>query len=103
QLYLAALEHYAATGGAELKRRLGAGPSPLDAIETFLRGVAGVDDAQRALGCLAVNAVAEFGKLDPEVAAFNGRSERLTEEVFADALARARDAGELAPGVDPAA
>lgn len=103
QLYLAALEHYAATGGAELKRRLAAGPSPLDAIETFLRGVAGVDDAQRALGCLAVNAVAEFGKLDPEVAAFNERSERLTEELFADALTRARAAGELASGVDPAA
>lgn len=103
QLYLAALEHYAATGGAELKRRLAAGPSPLGAVEGFLREVASVSDVQRALGCLAVNAVAEFGKADPEVAAFNERSERLTETLFADALARARAAGELGAEVDPGA
>lgn len=102
QLYLAALEHYTASGAAILRRRLAAGPSPLGAIEDFLRGVAGADDAERALGCLAVNAVAEFGRTDPQVAAFNERSERLTETLFADTLARARAAGELAPGVDPA-
>jgi TetR/AcrR family transcriptional repressor of nem operon len=83
QLYLAALTHYTDTGGMELRRRLVAGASPLAALEGFLRQIAGADAALRARGCLSVNAV--------------------TETIFAEVLMRARRAGELAPGLDPAA
>jgi AcrR family transcriptional regulator len=100
QLYLAALGHYADIGRAALRQRLSAGSSALGAIETFLRDVARGDACQRERGCLAVNAVAEFGKGDPEVYAFIERTQRMTEELFAEALARAREQGELADGVD---
>jgi AcrR family transcriptional regulator len=103
QLYLAALAHYTETGGADLRHRLAAGPSPLGALDGFLRQVAGADAAQRARGCLSVNAVAEFGQAEPEVKALIERSQRVTEAIFAEALVRARQAGELAPGIDPAA
>ena len=103
QLYLAALAHYTDTGGADLRRRLAAGPSPLAALEAFLRQIAGADAALRARGCLSVNAVAEFGQADAEVQALVERSQRVTETIFADVLARARQAGELAAGLDPAA
>lgn len=103
QLYLAALARYTDTGGAELQRKLAAGPSPLGALEAFLRQVAGVDAAQRARGCLSVNAVAEFGKADPDVYALIERSQKLSERIFAEVLERAAATGELAPGIDPAA
>jgi AcrR family transcriptional regulator len=100
QLYLAALAHYADTGREALRRRLSAGPSALGAIGDFLQDVARSDAGQRERGCLAVNAVAEFGKADPEVYAFTERTQRMTEGIFAEVLARARDEGELAAGVD---
>jgi AcrR family transcriptional regulator len=103
QLYLAALAHYADTGSAALRQRLAAGPSALEAIGAFLQDVARSDACQRERGCLAVNAVAEFGKADPDIYAFTDRTQQLTERIFAEALARAREAGELAGGVDPAA
>jgi TetR/AcrR family transcriptional regulator, transcriptional repressor for nem operon len=100
QLYLATLGHYADTGREVLRRRLSAGPSALGAIGAFLQEVARSDAGQRERGCLAVNAVAEFGKGDPEVFAFTERTQRMTEQIFAEALARARDQHELADGVD---
>jgi AcrR family transcriptional regulator len=103
QLYLAALTRYTDTGGAALRLRLAAGPSPLAALEAFLREIAGADAALRARGCLSVNAVAEFGQGDADVQALIARSQRVTEDIFAEVLARARQAGELAPGLDPAA
>ncbi|WP_296948162.1 TetR/AcrR family transcriptional regulator [uncultured Massilia sp.] len=103
QLYLAALERYTANGGADLRRRLAGGPSPLGALEAFLRHVAGADAAQCARGCLSVNTVAEFGQADPAVGALIAQSQRVTEAIFEEALRRAGAAGELAPGVDPAA
>jgi AcrR family transcriptional regulator len=103
QLYLAALGHYADTGREALRRRLAEGPSALGAIGAFMQDVARSDPGQRERGCLAVNAVAEFGKADPEVYAFTARAQQVTEEIFASALARAREQGELADGVDLAA
>lgn len=103
QLYLAALTHYTDTGGAALRHRLAAGPSPLGALEAFLREIAGVDAALRARGCLSVNAIAEFGQADADVQVLIERSQRVTEDIFAEVLVRARQAGELAPGLDPAA
>jgi AcrR family transcriptional regulator len=100
QLYLAALAHYADGGREALRRRLSAGPSALGAIGAFLQDVARSDAGQRERGCLAVNAVAEFGKGDPEVFAFTERSQQVTERIFAEALARAREQGELASSVD---
>ncbi|MFL6631331.1 MAG: TetR family transcriptional regulator C-terminal domain-containing protein, partial [Massilia sp.] len=97
------LTHYTDTGGMELRRRLAAGASPLAALEGFLRQIAGADAALRARGCLSVNAVAEFGQADADVRALVERSQRLTETIFAEVLMRARWAGELAPGLDPAA
>jgi TetR/AcrR family transcriptional regulator, transcriptional repressor for nem operon len=103
QLYLAVLAHYTDGGGAGLRARLAAGPSPLGALAAFLKEIAGVDAAQRARGCLSVNAVAEFGQADPDVLALIERSRVLTETIFAEVLERARVAGEVAPGIDAAA
>jgi TetR/AcrR family transcriptional repressor of nem operon len=103
QLYLAALDRYADTGREVLRERLSAGPSALGAIGAFLEDVARSDACQRERGCLAVNAVAEFGKADPDVHAFTERTQQMTERIFAKVLARARDAGELAGGLDLAA
>lgn len=103
QLYLAALEHYIVSGAAELTRRFAAGPSPLALIDNFLLSVAEVDIVQRAYGCLAVNAVAEFGCMVPDVARLNERGEHITEALFAEVLARAKSAGEIGAQVDTSA
>jgi TetR/AcrR family transcriptional regulator, transcriptional repressor for nem operon len=103
QLYLAVLARYTDSGGADLRRRLAEGPSPLGALAGFLEQVADADAAQCARGCLSVNAVAEFGQADPDVLALIERSQQRTEAIFAEVLERARAAGEVAPGLDPAA
>jgi AcrR family transcriptional regulator len=103
QLYLAALGHYADTGREALRQRLAAGTSALEAIGSFLQEVARSDAGQRERGCLAVNAVAEFGKADPDIYAFTERTQQVTERIFAETLARAREAGELASSLDLAA
>ena len=47
--------------------------------------------------------MAEFGQADPDVRALVERSQRLTDAIFGATLERARQAGEVAPGIDPAA
>jgi AcrR family transcriptional regulator len=100
QLYLAALEHYVQSGAQATRRRLSEGGSPLAALESFLLQAARGGDEERARGCMYVNAISEFGKQDDKVAAILDHACETTERLFSELLARARQAGELPPGLN---
>lgn len=103
QLYLAALGHYVATGGAAMRQRFAGPASPLGAIEDFLLETARAGELDRERGCLAVNAAASFGEREADICAIVRRGSELTEQVFATLLAQAKEKGEVGPGLDPAA
>src|SRR5580698_5260853 len=64
KLYLEALERYQRESNAGHLERLKNSASPLGGIEALLLGLIADDDDIRALGCMGVNAVSEFGSAD---------------------------------------
>jgi AcrR family transcriptional regulator len=67
KLYLESLRVYQENSTSGHLARLKAAESPLDGIRDMLVGLAPDDDAVRALGCMGVGAVGEFGTTDPEL------------------------------------
>jgi AcrR family transcriptional regulator len=67
QLYLEALRTYQQHTVSGHLQRLNAPQSPLEGIRQLLVGLAEPDDSTRALGCLGVNSVGEFGSSDGEL------------------------------------
>ena len=68
KLYLEALARYQRESNASHLERLNSSASPLGGIEALLLGLISEDDSVRALGCMGVGAVSEFGAADPELA-----------------------------------
>jgi TetR/AcrR family transcriptional repressor of nem operon len=73
-LYLEALERYQRTSIAGHLRRLNAAATPIAGIEALLAGLISEDDAVRALGCMGVGAVCEFGSTDPDIVALRAKA-----------------------------
>lgn len=69
--------------------------------EVFRRTVEGLVGFEPRRGCLLANTAVELAPHDPEVAQRISRYVHRTEEAFADALARAREAGEIPADSDP--
>jgi TetR/AcrR family transcriptional repressor of nem operon len=100
KLYLEALERYQEKSTAGHLERLNHGASPLRGIEALLLGLIADNDAVRALGCMGIGAVSEFGATDPELAVLRGRitprlSRRLTERIR-----EGQACGEVDPAID---
>src|SRR5260370_40331851 len=73
KLYLEALQRYQRESNAGHLARLNSSASPLGGIEARLLGLISKDDSVRALGCMRVNAVSEFGAADPELVMFGSK------------------------------
>ncbi|MGC1302228.1 MAG: TetR/AcrR family transcriptional regulator [Caulobacteraceae bacterium] len=100
-LYVEALSHYQQVSVQGHLARLRSGDTPLAGVEALLVGLIPEDDVQRALGCMGVGAVAEFGAGDAVLADLRARS---GATLFQALVARLRDAqacDELDPGLDP--
>ena len=87
-LYVEALERYQQATTLGHLQRLNAPASPLEGIEALLFGLIAEDDRSRAMGCMGVGAVSEFGAADPALVelrakvgppVFNSLVERLRE------------------------
>ncbi len=103
ELYLAALNSYAARGNARIVDDL-AGPGPALAavrglVERYLAEI--LDEAGRN-GCFVVNAAMEMLPGDAEVSRVVERSWDALEVALTMALSRAKAQGELAEDADPA-
>ena len=101
-LFKAALKRYLDKFYLKLMEILDRPGSKLDNIESLLRYMSPNYD-QGKTSCLAVNASAEFGSEDPEIADFLKRHYDRMAIALENALESARQAGELKPDINPGA
>ena len=92
QLYLEVLRRYNADGLQAFASELQTTASPLAALRSILLSFSRQNPHQRALGCMGVAAMCEFGVGDPEIAGIGkasvSRLEALLERLLRDAKAR---------------
>ena len=102
-LYLEAMARYQADSVATRIATLRGPASPLAGLSDFLTSVAAETPELRALGCMGVNAICEFGQADPDLTATStagaGRLQAALEGVLREAQAR----GEVDPDLDAGA
>ena len=98
-LYLDALGRYNAGNVADLVTLMRRAGSPVEALRRMLFAEAEMPAEQRALGCMGVNAICEFGQSDPDVAAARAGG-ALLERALIALLADGVACGELRPALD---
>jgi TetR/AcrR family transcriptional repressor of nem operon len=102
-LFLLALDRYIADALARIDIELDPRRAPLDGLRTFLAGyVDRTSGAGGRRGCLLVATAMELAGHDPDVEARIRGFFRAVEVKVADAFTRAKVAGALAAGVEPA-
>lgn len=100
QLYLEALQSYQRKAISEHITRLSASPSPLGGIVELLVGVVPEDDVRRALGCMGVGSVAEFGVTDPELVAMREKIGLVLHARLVERIVEGQQIGEIATELD---
>ncbi|MGN8115043.1 TetR/AcrR family transcriptional regulator [Labrys sp. 22185] len=100
RLYLEALGRYQAVNLANQLAQLDAEASPLAGIRRMLLAVAEADPSFRALGCMNVGAIIEFGRNDEEIAGMLAENEAALDAALEGSLRKARAAGEIGAGTD---
>jgi TetR/AcrR family transcriptional regulator, transcriptional repressor for nem operon len=94
-LYLEALRRYQDDSVAARVKTLRAAASPLSAIEQFLVAVARETPTQRAMGCMGVRAICDFGTSDPDVSALGKSAGTVVESALEDTLRKAKAKNEV--------
>jgi AcrR family transcriptional regulator len=97
-LYLEALERYQRATNSGHLQRLKTPVSPVTGIEALLLGLIAEDDDRRAMGCMGVGAVSEFGARDPALAELRAR---VSPVLFSHLVERLRE-GQAHGEIDPA-
>lgn len=100
KLYLEALERYQRDSTAGHMERLNSTASPLGGIEALLLGLIAEDESIRALGCMGVGAVAEFGAADPELVALRSKVGSRLFRRLAERIREGQACGEVDPTID---
>jgi TetR/AcrR family transcriptional regulator, transcriptional repressor for nem operon len=101
-LYLEALATYQQRTNAGHLKRLRDPVSPLQGIEDLLTGLVSNDDCERALGCMGVGSVGEFGITDEELNIQRGKVSTSLGRRIAERVEQGQRLGEIDPGLDPA-
>jgi TetR/AcrR family transcriptional repressor of nem operon len=99
-LYLEALRRYQDESVAARIKTLRAAASPLSAIEQFLVAVARETPTQRAMGCMGVRAICDFGTSDPDVSALGKSAGNVVESALEDTLRKAKAKNEVRSSVN---
>ena len=99
-LFLEALRAYSADSITATSKRLRTGPTALAAIERVLVELAEEPPKRRALGCMGVNAICEFGKDDEGVRVATETSAVVLERSLIDVVEDGRAKGEIRRGID---
>ena len=102
-LYVEALERYQQATTLGHLQRLNAPASPLEGIEALLLGLIAEDDRLRAMGCMGVGAVGEFGAGDPALMALRAKVGPPVFNRLAERLHEGQATGEIDPSMDAAA
>lgn len=97
QLYLEALETYQRNSTARHLKRLEGPASALEGIQAMLLGLIAEDAKVRAMGCMGVCAVNEFGTTDPAVNNLREKASRPLRKRLVERLRESQLAGEIDP------
>ncbi len=100
-LYLEALNTYQQRTNSGHVRRLNAPTSPLNGIEDLLSGLVSDDDSERALGCMGVGSVGEFGVTDPDLNARRNAASAALGRRILERVSEGQRSGEIKPELDP--
>ena len=100
-LYLEALERYQRATTSGHLQRLKAPVSPLAGVKALLLGLIAEDDRQRAMGCMGVGAVSEFGAGDPALAELRARVEPVLYSSLVKRLREGQAQGEIDTSMNP--
>jgi AcrR family transcriptional regulator len=99
-LYLEALERYQRATMSGHLQRLWDPTSPIAGIEALLLGLISEDDNQRAMGCMGVGAVGEFGAGDSTLAELRAKVGPPVFSALVERLREGQACGEIDPGMD---
>jgi len=99
-LYLEALERYQRTTTAGHLQRLNGAASPIAGVRVLLLGLISNNDDIRALGCMGVGAICEFGSTDPEIAALRAKVSPALRRRLTERLKEGQAAGEIDRSLD---
>ena len=100
QCYLEALRGYARdeiSTQIALTRRAG---SPLEALRGLMQSSCTATAERRAMGCMAINSLAEFGASDADIASTFTPMALLMEQTIVQLLREAKACGEISPALD---
>lgn len=100
KLYLEALERYQRASTAGHLERLNSVTSPLGGIEALLVGLIAEDESERALGCMGVGAVGEFGSADPELLMLRSKVGPRLSRRLVERIREGQTGGEIDPTLD---
>lgn len=100
EIYLEVLRRYNAERVQAYVAMLRAAPSPLAALENLLLSFSKEKPQRRALGCLGVAAISEFGASDLEVARIGTSSSAHLESLLRHILSDAKAKGEVRPSLN---
>jgi TetR/AcrR family transcriptional repressor of nem operon len=102
RLYLEALETYQQRTTAGHLKRLSKPASALDGIQDLLGGLIAEDDTRRAMGCMGVNAVAEFSTSDADLAVLRAKVGPPLAQRLVDRIREGQATGEFDLAMDAA-
>ena len=100
KLYLEALDQYQRATNAGHLERLNGSPSPLGGIEALLVGLIAEDDRARALGCMGVSAIGEFGAADPELVMLRSKAGSTLFKRLTERIREGQALGEIDPSIN---
>jgi TetR/AcrR family transcriptional repressor of nem operon len=95
QIYVEVLQRYNADGIQACVAKLRTASSPLAALEALLLSFSKETPRRRALGCMGVAAMSEFGVSDPEVARIGRSSSARLESLLKTLVQDAKAKGEV--------
>lgn len=100
-LYVEALQSYQRKTVEGHLRRLNASKSPLAGIRNLLVGLIADQDDVRALGCMGVGSVGEFGVADAELVQMRNKIGLVLGARLVERIKEGQKNGEIAPGISP--
>lgn len=97
QLYVEALTDYQQRSTSAHARRLQTPSSALQGLRDMLEGLAVDDNALRALGCMGVGSVCEFGSAEPQLSELRAKSSTYLHSRVTKRIREGQAAGEIDP------
>lgn len=99
-VFIEILNQYNADRETKLFSIIGKNHSPVETLQAILTDIASEDPDIRALGCMGVTSVCQFGTSDKQVSNETQRAGAVWKKTFENLLTQAKRAGEIRKSID---